>query len=153
MFKRGEEGMCGKCLVVERHRWETGFQEEQLQIPKKAFQDFFDRPGKIEIDVFASATSRSPTRSIRAQLSYYRSSDTYRINRVEELGGLTQVFIFIQEILDTDGKVQKYQLWWNFDVALTVAKFSGWNKAKDSQYGRGRLWCILNGPVPRKLKL
>jgi len=145
--------MPGKCLVIERHRWETGFQEEQLQIPKQAFRDFFGRPGTIDIDIFASATSRNPTRSIRAKLSYYKSSDTYRINRVEELGGLNQVFIFMEEILDTSGNVQKYQLWWNFDVALIVAKFPGWNKAKDSQYGRGRLWCILNSPVPRRLKL
>jgi len=145
--------MTAKCLVIERHRWETGFQEEQLQIPKIAFRDFFGRPGNINIDIFASATSRNPTRSIQAKLSYYRASATYRINRVEELGGLNQVFIFIQEVLDNEGNVQRYHLWWNFDVALVVARFSGWNKAKDSQYGRGRLWCILKSPVPRRLSL
>ncbi len=142
-----------KCLVIERHHWETGFQKEQLQIPKKAFQDFFGRPRDILIDIFASATSRNPTRSIQAKLSYYRASATYRINRVEEIGSLHQAFIFMQEVLDDDGSVEKYHLWWNTDVALVVAKYSNWNKARDSQYGRGRLWRILNGPVPRRLTL
>ena len=145
--------MPPKCFIIERHRWKTGFQEEQLQIPKRAFQDFFGRPGNILIDIFASPTSRHPTRSVQAKLSYYRASATYRINRVEELGSLRQAFIFIQEVLDDDGSVERYRLWWNIDVALVVAKFSGWNKAKDSQHGRGRLWCILNGAVPRRLKL
>jgi hypothetical protein len=26
-----------RCLIAERHPWETGFSEEQIQIPKRAF--------------------------------------------------------------------------------------------------------------------
>lgn len=144
--------MPPRCLVVERHSWETGFQREQLQIPKDAFRRFFGRVGDINIDIFAFLTATTPTRSVQAKLSYYRSSATYRINRVDELGNLHNVFVFIQEVLDSRANVQKYELWWNTDVAMVGAKFSPWEKAQDSQHGRGRLWRILSGKISRQIR-
>ena len=30
-----------RCLIVERHPWETGFGQEQLQIPLRPAEEFF----------------------------------------------------------------------------------------------------------------
>ena len=42
-----------RCLIVERHAWETGFNQEQLQIPLAAAEQFFG-PGDQARDIFAS---------------------------------------------------------------------------------------------------
>ncbi len=140
-----------RCLIVERHRWETGFTKEQLQIPKDAFKKFFGQPGDVDVDIYASLSSARPTRSVTAKISAYPGSATYRINRVEELGRLPEVLVFIEE-RKAGGKVTGYDVWWEVDTVLVAAKFAKWNKAKDSQYGRGRLWTIVNGPVHRPLR-
>ncbi|MCK6483030.1 MAG: hypothetical protein L6R00_02710 [Phycisphaerae bacterium] len=140
-----------RCLIVERHPWETGFQSEQLQIPKDAFDQFFRRAGAVEINIFASSSTRTPTRTATARLSSYARSATYRVNGVDELGRIPSVFVFIQERKEGN-RLIGYDLWWEPDLALVAASFRPWRKAKDSQYGRGRLWCIVPGPLSRPLR-
>ena len=101
--------------------------------------------------VGAPTTLATTTGCVTAKISAYPGSATYRINRVEELGRLPEVLVFIEE-RKAGGKVTGYDVWWEVDTVLVAAKFAKWNKAKDSQYGRGRLWTIVNGPVHRPLR-
>ncbi len=50
-----------KCLIVERHNWETGGGEQQLQIPLSAAHQFFgpgNRKRPIRVDVFVEGGAR-----------------------------------------------------------------------------------------------
>lgn len=141
-----------KCLMVERHEWETGAGRQQLQIPREAFRKFFATPGTIEVDIYGSPWLTRPTRTITAQLSRYQRSGTYRLNRVYEIANLGAVFILLhEEPAGTRGQ-RRYSLWWERDTALVAARFDGWDKARDSQYGRGRVWTIVSGPVSRPVR-
>lgn len=138
------------CLIVERHPWETGAGRQQLQIPKAAFSSFFAGPGKIEVDIYGSPWLTKPTRTITAQVSAYKKpSGTYRLNKIFEIANVGHVFILMQDApLGTTG-LPRYELWWERDVALVASRFKNWTKAKDSQYGRGRVWTIAKTKVQR----
>lgn len=139
------------CLIVERHEWETGAGRQQVQIPRDAFRRFFGSAGTIDVDIYGSPWLRRPTRSIDAQLSEYRRSGTYRLNRVFEIANLGAVFILLQDESAGTGSRRRYALWWERDVALVAARFNGWQKARDSQYGRGRVWTIIDDAVSRPI--
>lgn len=134
-------------LIVERHAWETGAGRQQIQIPRDAFTGFFPGTGRIDVDVYASPWLRNPTRRINAQLSYYSQSSTYRLNRIYEIANIGAAFIAIQK--EDQAGVVTYALWWELDLALVAAKFDGWEKARDSQHGRGRVWAIVDAQVDR----
>lgn len=136
-----------RTLIVERHAWETGGSGNQVQIPTQAFNEFFAGPGPIDVDVYAAPSLSTPTRSGQAQVASYPESGTHRINMIPELATLPTTFVVIQE--ETPGS--KYSIWWEFDLALVAAKFDGWVKAQDSQYGRGRVWVVVDEPVPRPI--
>lgn len=142
--------MPTRCLVIERHAWETGFKEEQLQIPKDAYDLFFGQPQDVDVAVYAAQGAAAPTRIAQAQVSAYTRSATYRINGIGELGGLPPVFVFLQERA-VRGGASTYELWWEADLPLVAARLRGWDKAKDSQHGRGRLWTVVRGLAPRPL--
>lgn len=138
------------CLIVERHTWETGGPRQQIQFPREAFDEFFGVAGDIAIRIYASPWRNRPTRMARAQISRYRRpSGTYRLNKVFEIANVGPVFVLLQELTDDEDGLRAYDLWWERDLALLAAKFDGWKKARDSQYGRGRVWTIVDGPVER----
>ena len=46
------ERETARCLILERHAWETGFGQGQLQIPLKPAEEFFgagDTPRPIRV--------------------------------------------------------------------------------------------------------
>ncbi len=137
-----------RCLIVERHPWETGFAEEQIQLPIAAFDQFFGNDGEIEVDIYGVRNEPSPTRHVRALLSAYTTSATRRLNRISEIGDLQQCFVFIQEI-EQEGRVVGYELWWQPDVVAVMHRFSPWQQARGSQHRRGRFWTIVESPVDR----
>ncbi len=134
-----------RTLIVERHGTETGGAGNQVQIPTPAFTAFFSGPGTVDVDVYSPGL---PPRSGQAEISSYAESGTHRINGVPELATIPRTFVIIQE----DDPGVHYTIWWEFDLPLVAAKFDGWEKAQDSQYGRGRLWTLVEGPpLPRPI--
>lgn len=129
------------CLVTERHEWETGSDQAQLQIPLGAAAQFFGQ-GRQNIAVRLVDTGQV----INCSVSRTYQNGTRRINGLPILGGLGHCFVFFQRTSATT-----YDVWWNPDVAIVAARFTNWSQAKDSQYGRGRLVTIVNGPVTRKI--
>jgi hypothetical protein len=134
-----------RCLIIERHRWETGFIREQLQIPLDVAAAFFG--------------GGSASRSIRVRITgaphpypckvtkIHRASRTRRIDGLPFLGMMGPCFIFLEET----GEADLYEIWCEYDVAIVAAKFQGWRQAKNSQYGRGRLALIVPGPISRRI--
>jgi len=135
-----------RCLIVERHRWETGFVREQLQIPLDVAAEFFgagnyNRPIRVRI----SGANRQIYPCIVTRI--HRTSRTRRINGLPFLGLMGPCFIFLEET----GESGLYEIWCQYDVAIVAAKFRGWRQARNSQYGRGRLALIISGSVARKI--
>ena len=136
----------GRCLIVERHEWETGFAQEQLQIPLAAATRFFG-PG----------TSR---RNIRVRIpggkqiypcsvsKTHPASRTRRINGLPIVGLLGSCFVFLQETDEPD----LYEMWCQYDMPIVVASIKGWEQARSSQHGRGRLVNIVNATVVRRIE-
>lgn len=140
-----------RCLMVERHPWETGGTRQQIQIPTKAVKQFFGAGTSriaISIRLFVNPRQAKPTVLRHAALSkLYAKSGTRRINGLPEMGGIPGSFVLIEE----SGSPGQYDLWYLEDKAIVVAKFrsENWKQAKSSQHGRGRLWCIVGAPAPR----
>jgi len=135
-----------RCLIVERHRWETGGGEQQVQLVLDVAARFFG-PGtatrRINVRVFPERYGAEPRYEKEITISRTYQNETRRINGFSELGSLPQCFIFFEEteLRDT------YDVWWDPNIVLVAAKFSRWIQARDSQYGRGRLTTILDAPV------
>jgi hypothetical protein len=136
-------------LIVERHAWETGAGRQQLQFPQEAFKTFFGTAGEVQVDLYSSPWLTRPSREIQAQVSAYQPSGTYRLNRVYEIANIGGVFVCINETGREREDKPVYELWWERDLAMVAANFDGWKKAKDSQYGRGRLWIVLDSVLDR----
>jgi len=142
-----------KCLILEKHDWETGFSEEQIQIKKSVCNNFFGRfrsAKSVTFQIFYNRRARSTRHVRQCRISLYRQNTTYRINGFFELGMLPSSFIFFQEIGNNE-----YEVWWEKrDKAIIVAHFKNenWKQAKNSQYGRGRLCCVVDAPVPKIIK-
>lgn len=137
-----------RCLIVERHDWETGTNQRQLQFVLKAATSFFgsgniDR--KIQVRVFLPPNASAPTfhRSITVSREY--ANGTRRTNGFPEMGTIPSSFVFFQETR-TQGV---YDLWWQTDKAIVAARYPNWQQGKNTQHGRGRLSIIVNGTVPR----
>lgn len=130
-----------RCLIVERHEWETGFAKEQLQIPLRVADTFFG-PGKVKKPIRIRIPGNKG--DFKCSISkVYAASGTRRLNGLALVGLLGSCFVFIQET----GGESTFDLWCEYDKALVAAYYSGWIQAKDSQYGRGRLALIVNAPV------
>jgi len=130
-----------RCLLVERHEWETGFAKEQLQIPLRIADRFFGSGRATKLIRVRIPGHRSDFKCSISKV--YAASGTRRLNGLALVGLLGSCFVFIQE---TD-EVGTYDLWCEYDKALVAAYHRGWSQAKDSQYGRGRLALIVNAPV------
>ncbi len=140
-----------RCLIVERHAWETGGHEQQLQIPLGLASSFFgpgNRARSITVRIFISPSATSPAYDKNVRVSKEYRNGTRRINGFEEIGSFPTCFIFFEETSDTG----VYNVWWEQDKAIIAARFHPWHQARGSQYGRGRLAIIVPGPVPRRIR-
>lgn len=142
-----------RCLIVERHEWETGGGEQQIQIPLDAFHAFFpdaeeyDARLQAEASIFSDRRRLSPSRIDYVLISKYEKSRTARINGVPEIGELSSCYIFVQI---TSEDPLEIEVWWESDVARVESCFGPYEEAKPSQYGRGRRWMIVPKGVDRK---
>ncbi|MFH0958468.1 MAG: hypothetical protein V1897_07160 [Pseudomonadota bacterium] len=139
-----------QCLIIERHDWETGGHEQQLQIPLEVANCFFG-PGtssrSITVRVFLPSRAAPPYEKSVSISRKYRNSSTRRINGFPEIGDLGPCFIFFEETTQPG----VYDVWCQRDTTIVAAKFPGWCQARTSQYGRGRLAIIVRAPVPRPI--
>ena len=138
-----------RCLIVEKHAWETGAHQHQLQIPLADALDFFG-PGNRAIDItlnmFAPGDDTTPDFIQEVSISkVYQTSRTRRLNRFHRLGLIGPCFMFFQQ---TDDPVV-FDFWWEPDKAIVAARFADWHQGHSSQYGRGRLVTIVDAPVPK----
>lgn len=136
-----------RCLIVERHAWETGFAQEQLQIPLEAAEEFFgpgDSPRAIRIRIARAGTEEYPCRISRR----YLHSRTRRLTGLYPIGLMGPCFVFL---LETD-RQDVYEMWCDYDMAIVAAYFSNWRQARSSQHGRGRLVTIVDAPLPRPIR-
>lgn len=141
----------GRTLVVERHDWETSGSSHQLQFPLDAHSGFFGTfVGTRTFRIFDPASAKKPKKVVDGLISYYAQSDTYRINKVLELGDLQHAVVFIEEFHTHDGDIS-YDIWWfdEPDASVILAMPWQWQQAKDSQHGPGRFWTILDNSGPR----
>lgn len=138
-----------RCLIVERHKWETGSNQRQLQFVLDTARSFFGRGNidrQVQVRVFMPADAPQPAFQKTITISHiYRRSSTRRINRFPQMGSIPPSFIFFQE----NEQPAVYDLWWQEDVAIVAARYANWRQGRNSQHGRGRLSLIVDGPVPR----
>ena len=140
-----------QCLIIERHEWETGAEQQQLQIPLDVANYFFGpgtSPRRVTVRVFIPSTARSPAFEKRVSISREYPNGTRRVNGFVEIGSLGPCFIFFERTSDSG----VYNVWWDRDKAIIGARFSDWQQGRGSQYGRGRLAVIVPGPVQRQIR-
>jgi len=137
-----------RCLIVERHNWETGINQEQLQFVLDTANTFFGSgrlPRRIQVRIYLPANAANPISVKDISISREYSNGTRRTNGFSEMGSIPSSFVFFQET-DQSGI---YDFWWQTDKAIVAARFPHWVQGRNNQYGRGRLSIIVNGPVPR----
>jgi hypothetical protein len=137
-----------RCLIVERHGWETGTNQRQLQFVLQTAAAFFgsgniDR--NVRVRVFLPADAPRPSFEKNITISREYANGTRRTNNFPEMGNIPSSFVFFQET----GEAGVYDFWWQADKAIVAARFRNWGQGKNTQYGRGRLSLIVNGTVPR----
>lgn len=139
-----------RCLIVERHDWETGGRQQQLQFLLGLARQFFGGGGvdrQVQLRVYQPLTSPQPTRNTTITISREYANGTRRTNRFPMMSRIPSSFVFFQETV-TPGT---YDFWWQTDKAIVAAKYAGWSQGPNTQYGRGRLSIIVPGPVPRPI--
>lgn len=139
-----------RCLIVERHVWETGGSEQQLQFLLDTARAFFG-PGNadrtISVRLFIPSTASAPIVERDIVISREYKNATRRTNGFPEMSGFPSGFVFFEE---TD-VANAYDVWWQEDTPVVAARYSGWSQGKNTQYGRGRLSIIVDAPVPRPI--
>ncbi len=146
MAKKKISRRARRCLIVERHLWETGGHQQQLQFPLAAARNFWgsgDRDRRITVHIRLGPTP--VTRQITISREY--ANGTRRTNGFPEMGDFPTGFVFFQETTTPD----EYDVWWQIDVAVVAARYSQWRQGQNTQYGRGRLAIIVAAPVPRPI--
>ncbi|MBI2807446.1 MAG: hypothetical protein HYX68_20885 [Planctomycetes bacterium] len=135
-------------MIVERHDWETGGHQQQLQFLLDVAADFFgagNEDRKIVVRVFALATSPRPSVTKRITVSREYANGTRRTNGFPEMGDVPSSFVVFEETDETG----VYDVWWQKDKAVIAARYRAWSQGHNTQHGRGRLSIIVNAPVPR----
>ena len=135
-----------RTLIIERHEWETGSTQRQLQFVLETARKFFgsgNRDRSITVNFYAAPGATPITKEI--VISHEYGNKTRRTNGFPEMGGVPSSFVFFQET----GAPNTYNVWWQVDKAVVAAKYHGWIQGHNTQFGRGRLSKIVDGPVPR----
>lgn len=134
-----------RCLIVERHAWETGFAREQLQIPLEIAERFFGKADARRPIVIQLADA--PAYKYECSVSVRYKNGTRRVNGLPFLGLLGSCFVFFGEtdVADT------FEMWVQYDKPIVVARFAGWTQGRSSQHGRGRLATIVTDEVDRPI--
>ena len=135
-----------RTLIIERHGWETGATQRQLQFVLETARTFFGagrRDRHVSINFWPLPGSAPVTK--RIVISHVYRNQTRRTNGFPEMGGVPSAFIFFEET----GAPDTYDVWWQADKAVVAAKYHGWVQGRNTQYGRGRLSIIVEAPVPR----
>ena len=142
-----------RCLIVERHDWETGGREQQLQFVLSTARQFFG-PGNadrsIQVRLFIPPTASTAVVQHSITISHQYRNGTRRTNAFPEMGSVPSSFVFFEET----GARGEYDVWWQEDKALVVARFrrANWTKGRNTQHGRGRLSTIVPASVvPRRI--
>lgn len=137
-----------RCLIVERHAWETGARQQQLQFVLDMAAGFFG-PGsadrEIEVRVYLPADATEPAFTRRITISREYANGTRRTNGFPEMGSIPAAFVFFQET----GEPGIYDVWWQEDRAIVAARYTGWSQGRNTQHGRGRLSLVVDAPVAR----
>ena len=137
-----------RCLIVERHFWETGGSEQQLQFLLDTARAFFG-PGNIDrtisVRLFIPSAAAVPIVEHDIVISREYRNGTRRTNGFPEMSGFPAGFVFFEET-ETAGV---YDVWWQEDSAVVAARYVGWSQGRNTQFGRGRLSVIVDTPVPR----
>lgn len=89
-----------RCLIVERHEWETGTNQRQLQFVLQTAEAFFgsgniDR--RIRVRVFLPADAPTPAFEKNITISREYANGTRRTNNFHEMGNIPSSFVFFQE--------------------------------------------------------
>jgi hypothetical protein len=135
-----------RCLIVERHDWETGGRQQQLQFVLAQARDFFGPNERgICVRVFMPPDAHAPAFEQQITISREYTNGTRRTNGFPQMGAIPSSFVFFDETETVD----TYDVWWQEDKAVIAARFSGWSQGQNSQYGRGRLSVIVAAPIPR----
>jgi hypothetical protein len=147
MAKRNT-GRQRRCVIVERHEWETGAGQRQLQFVLDPARDFFgrgDRARSIRVRVFLPPDAGEPAFEQDITISQEYRNGTRRTNGFPQMGSVPSSFVFFEET----GEPDVYDVWWQEDKAIVAAMYTGWSQGLNTQYGRGRLSLVLAAPVPR----
>lgn len=134
---RDRRAAARRCLIVERHEWETGGRQQQLQFVLETANGFFgngtiDRT--VRVRVFLTHVSQVPSFSKEIVISREYANGTRRTNAFPEMGSVPTSFVFFEETEVDD----EYDVWWQQDKAIVASRFSDWSRGRNSQYGRGR---------------
>jgi hypothetical protein len=138
-----------KCLIVERHPWETGGNQRQIQFLLSSASTFFGtiNSKRIIVNVYTNRRASTPQFVYRSEVSKIYNNGTRRLNRFSFMSRIPSSFVFFQET----NIPNEYDLWWEVDRPIIVAHFrnENWQQGNNSQYGRGRLSVIVNGVIPK----
>jgi len=137
-----------RCLIIERHHYETGANQAQIQFVLRTARAFFGRNKRnLILNVFTNHNSTTPAFSTRCSISVEYNNGTRRLNGFNHIPPNNTCFIFIQETRTPN----TYDIWWSYDKAIIAAKYDNWSQGGDSQYGRGRLSKIVNEIVNKNI--
>jgi hypothetical protein len=140
-----------RCLIVERHQWETGGGQQQLQFVLDTAREFFgpgDGDRVIQVRVFLPSNAPDPAYPKQVTISREYRNGTRRVNGFPEMGAVPPSFVFFEEAAEEN----VYDVWWLSDKAIVAAVFRGWQQGRNTQHGRGRLSVIVRAPVERVIE-
>jgi hypothetical protein len=90
-----------RCLIIERHDWETGAYTHQLQFPLDAARTFFGPDAAdmtIHVRMFDPPEDAVPFLQDDLTVSRrYGQSGTRRTNRLPAIGDIPPSFVFFEE--------------------------------------------------------
>ena len=137
-----------RCLIVERHDWETGGGEQQLQFVLAPAAKFFGTGASdrtIRVSVFLNPGLGVPSFTKNIVISREYANGTRRTNGFPEMGGIPSSFVFFEET----NEAGVYDVWWLADKVPVAARYTWGPRGRDTQYGRGRYSVVVDAPAPR----
>ena len=137
-----------RCLITERHEWETGTGQRQLQFVLKEAASFFGSGNvnrKIRLRVFLSVNASKPSFEKDIIISQEYSNGTRRTNNFPEMGTIPSSFVFFQETEQTN----VYDFWWQMDKAIIAARYQIGSRERILSTEGGDSRSLFRGQFPR----